>query len=719
VTILPMRLAIAAVTILAIATALALRDRASLFGFSPATAAAQLALERHFIAQTDTSRLRDTHRLLTSQPHPAGSPRDRELAGWIAQQFRSAGMEGVELTTHEVLLPEAREVAIEMTHPRSWHASMREPAVGKDDDTAIDPSAIGIPFHAYSASGTVEAPIVYAGDGQPADYDWLASHGVDVRGKIAIVRHTTPYSYRGYKALTAQHRGAAGLLIFSDPAFDGSARGTPYPDGPWGPDSRIERGGILFDFLVPGDPLTPGWASVAGAKRIAREAAVSLPAIVSAPLSAMDAREILASLGGAVAPAAWHGALSVPYRVGPGPARVRLRVQADMAITPIWTVTGLFRGTESPDDVVIVGNHRDAWVYGGVDPSSGTAALVELARTLGVTAKSGWRPKRSLLFASWDGEELALASSTEWGEQHAARLRDRAVAYLNVDSAASGSRFVAAAVPSLSRLLADVAQAVRDPSTGTPVAAVARERRNRERGIADENVADFIDARIGGGSDYTVFLNHLGVPVADISFDGPHGVYHSLYDTHRWVNEFGDPQFRYHAALVQLWGVAALRLTNADVLPIDPAASASRIREFVREIEPRLLSFPVRDRPSAQRQLDAVKSALETLSTAATSFDTVRSRAIEHGDRALQRRLNESLIGFERAFLDDRGLPGRPWYRHLVHAPKFNYHPEILPGIAASLEAGDEATLEAEIARFAAALQRATRVLSEIDPALR
>ena len=551
---------LAALAIAAAACSLPAAPRDIPYGFARGSARSQLDLERQFLSLPDRARIEAAHRELTRLPHPAGSVRDRELAEWTAKQFRDSGLQDVALTTHEVMLPQPIDIRLQMIHPRPWDLPQHEKPVS-DPDTQRDPRASGLPHHAFSASGEVTAPIVYAGRGAPRDYDWLAAHGVDVRGTIVLVRNSVPYSYRGFKAFVAQQRGAAGILMYSDPADDGGARGPAYPDGPWGPDSRIERGSIAYDFLIPGDPLTPGWPSLPGARRIAREKAVSLPAILSAPISSEDARPIFEALGGPAAPRDWQGALPISYRIGPGPARVRMTIRMDDAVRPVWTVTGRFPGTDTPDEVVIVGNHRDAWVYGGVDPSSGSAALVELARTLGVLAAEGWRPKRSIVFASWDAEELALTSSTEWAEQHEAWLRDRAVAYLNVDSAASGSQFVAGAVPSLTRLLTEVAQAVRDPVARVPISTVVRDRA-RAQGAAGpgDSGGTVIDDRLGGGSDYVPFLNFLGIPVADLAFDGPQGVYHSTYDTHGFVSRFADPGFRYHAALVQVWGLAALRL---------------------------------------------------------------------------------------------------------------------------------------------------------------
>jgi N-acetylated-alpha-linked acidic dipeptidase len=676
------------------------------FGFSLAHAQTHAQFERRFLQSTNPERIRDAHKLVADQPHMAGSARDRQLAEWIRDVFREAGLDDVAITEHQVLLPWPLETSVEMTAPRPWRASMRERPARGDRFTEAE---AGIPFHAYAASGDITAPVVYAGNGTPDDFDWLQAQGIDVRGKIVLVRSSVPYSYRGFKAFTAERLGAAGLIVFSDPADDGFAKGKTYPDGPWGPDSRIERGGIGYDFIVPGDPLTPGWASIDGARRIERSEARSLPSIVSAPLSFEDARVILEALGGPEVPSRWRGAGSFTYRAGPGRAVVRLRVRSDDSIRPIWTVTGLIRGTDRPDDVVIVGNHRDAWLYGGVDPSSGTAALVELARTLGELTRAGWRPQRSILFASWDAEEFALTSSTEWSEQHQDWLRRRAVAYLNVDSAASGQTLSLTAVPTLNRVLEEVASTVRDPATGLTLAAAARDRITRNTGAAPSGRAtDLVDNQIGGGSDYTAFLNHLGVPIADLSFEGPYGVYHSIYDTHDWVSRIGDPGFRYHAALVQLWGLVTMRLAGADVLPLDYEAYARELQGFVAEAERRWTRRPM---DLAVESLAPVNEAVVALRDAARQFATVRDAALEGPQPGDWQRINQQLLTAERGFLDPDGLPQRPWYRHVVYAPAFSYAPELLPGIAAALEDKDLPRARGQAERLAAAIRRVATAL--------
>jgi N-acetylated-alpha-linked acidic dipeptidase len=668
------------------------------FGFTAASASAHARIEQRFLAAPSADRIRTAHRYLADKPHLAGSERDRELAEWTRAEFIQYGLSDVEVITHDVLLPWPEEVSVAMGE---WRASMREEPIEGDAYTQISAAAAGIPYHAYAASGEATAPVVYAASGNPADYDALAHKGVDIRGKIALVRYSVPYSYRGFKALTAQQRGAAGILIYSDPEDDGAGKGDVYPKGPWGPESHIQRGGIVYDFLVPGDPLTPGWASTEGAKRIDPAEAVSLPKIISAPLSYKDARVLLDALGSPhVKKDAWTPPATLPV--------VTMKVRADDRVRPIWTVTGMIRGSERPDEVVIVGNHRDAWIYGGVDPSSGSAAMMELARSLAALTREGWRPRRSIVFASWDAEEFTLTSSTEWGEQFEERLKGRAVAYLNVDSAASGPHFTAAAVPALNRLIAEATGLVRDPRTRTPVAAVSRERGAKERGSLSMSQTDsLVNNRLGSGSDYTVFLNFVGMPIADLAFDGPYGVYHSIYDNHNWVARIGDPGFRYHVALVQIWGVLALRLASADVIPLDYTTYARAIAGFVREVEARA--------PASAAFADLHDAARE-LEQAAAAFDGDRARALAGNDPSAARQLNTRLLQVERALLDPGGIPGRPWYRHLVYAPKFTYAPEILPGIAEAVDARDESRTAREAARLASALRRAAGVLQPPNP---
>jgi N-acetylated-alpha-linked acidic dipeptidase len=700
---------LAGVTVLVGAGRIAGPEATAIYGFTARSAGQQRALENRFLNLPSPEKARAAHAFLTAEPHVAGTPRDRALAEWIRDRWREYGLDDVEMVEHEVLLPYPIEVRVEMTsraargNSQTWRASTREDPVRGDPFSERD---IGPAYHAYSASGEVSAPVVYAGSGNPPDYVWLAEHGVDIKGRIALVRYSVPYSYRGFKALVAEERGASGILIYSDPADDGFRKGKTYPDGPWGPESHIQRGGIVYDFRVPGDPLTPGWASVKGARRIAFAEATSLPHIMSAPLSWKDARVILEAMRGPETPASWQGGLPMMYHAGPTRSPVHMRVRMDDAVRPIWTVTARLTGTTHPDQLVIVGNHRDAWAYGGVDPSSGTASMMELARSLGTLAREGFRPKRTILFASWDAEEFTLTSSTEWGEQHAADLAGRVVAYLNVDNSVSGASFAAAAVPSLNRAVLEAADSVIDPDSGVSVAAAFQRSKRGPSALPGATGNELVNNRLGSGSDYTVFLNFLGIPVLDMSFSGPYGVYHSIYDDHVWMSKFGDPGFRYHAAMSRLWGVLALRLANADIVPLDHQAYAARIGEFVREVIDRA---PARDRHVLQALALAAGRFADAAHRMEARMDALLSGKV--ADPTASSAVNRALMAVEAAFTDRDGIPGRPWYRHLIYAPKPTYAPEVLPGVAEAVAAGDRARLADQVSRLTAALDRAATAL--------
>jgi N-acetylated-alpha-linked acidic dipeptidase len=675
----------------------------AVFGFRTASLASELDLERRFLALPSADRAREYHRFLTREPHVAGSERNKALAGWVRDRWTEYGIDEVSIVEHEVLLPWPEEVTIEM-RSQSWKATLFEDPIPGDPDTQKPM----LHYHAYSASGDVEAPIVYAASGNPENYDYLASKGIDVHGKIVVVRYSVPYSYRGFKALTAERRGAAGILIYSDPGEDGIKKGPVYPEGPWGNESHLQSGGIPYDFLVPGDPLTPGWSSVPGARRISKEEAVSLPKIVSAPLSARDARVLLETMSGADAPAEWQGGLGIKYRVGTG-ATVHLRVKLDDKVRAIQTVVGRIRGATLPNEQVILGNHRDAWIYGGVDPSSGTASLMDLARSLGALVRGGVRPRRSIVLANWDAEEFTFTSSTEWGEQYERELHDTAIAYLNVDSSTPGQTFTAAAVPSLNQFIAEAAAAITDPATGLPLPEAKRRSDEREQGaLPSASGAALVNNRLGSGSDYTVFLNFIGVPIVDMLFDGPYGVYHSQYDNHQWMERIGDPGFRYHEAMTKLWGVMALRLANADALPFDYRPYAAKIREFTDEIEKKYIGAS-----GASGALQPLHEAVARFEQAAEKAAVDQAAALASGDATALASVNRRLMRAERGFLDPAGIPGRAWYRHQIYAPKFTYAPELLPAIAEAIEAHDPARITAAVVQVNAALDRAAAALTQ------
>ena len=395
-------------------------------------------MKRQFKAAISPDSEKAFHREFTRTPHPAGTIHDKEVADYIAKTWREQGLEDVVIRQYDVLGSLPKEVVVEMTAPVAYKAALREAPYDADPDTK-NPEVRGA-WTSMSASGEVTAPIVYAHSGNPSDYEVLKQHGIDVKGKIVLVRYSNPYSYRGFKALTAQRMGAAGMLVYSDPAEDGYKKGKVFPDGPWGPETHIQRGAITYDFIVPGDPLTPGWASVPGAKRIAKEDAQSLPKIMAVPISWHDAKPLLEHMGGRWRPRTGRVVCRSSIELG-GVGQVHMKVAMDDSIAPYYVVEARIKGSDHPDEWVVLGNHHDAWEYGGVDPSSGTASMMEMTRSLGALLQKGQRPKRTLVFCSWDGEEVGLTGSTEWGEQFENELKQKAVAYINVDSSTSGARF--------------------------------------------------------------------------------------------------------------------------------------------------------------------------------------------------------------------------------------------------------------------------------------
>lgn len=684
----------------------------SIRGFSSSAAMAEFRLESELARNLSRDSTGAYFRHLTDEPHPAGSARNKELADWMARHFREWGLDHVQLHRYDVLLPWPRTVTVTMTAPTHYEATLREDAYPQDPHTAKDP---GLTYIGMSASGDVTGELVYASSGNPSDYDWLEQHGVNLKGKIALVRYSVPYSYRGFKALTAQQRGLAAVLIYSDPKEDGFTKGLTFPDGPWGPESHIQRGALTYDFMVAGDPLTPGYASVPGAPRIKASDALSVPKIMMVPMSYRDARPLLQALGGPDAPASWQGALGFTYHVGSGPATVRVKVDMDDSTRAIWVVEGRITGTDEPEKYVVLGNHRDAWVFGAVDPSSGTATQMELARTLGAQAKAGRRPKRTVVFASWDAEEWHLTGSTEWGEQFADDLRRNAIAYLNVDGSTSGAKFDAGAIASLNPLVAQVARDVKDPATSGSVldawgAALRTEQRDATIGggatheTAAKRPIDYPGNALGSGSDYTVFLNYLGVPIVEMSFNGPYGVYHSIYDNAYWMEHFGDPGFRYMTAMSEVWGRMALRLANAEHYPHDFALYASRVGGFID-------ALAAQQDVAANLDVSGVRAARDRWNASATALETALATTLASSPSAVRTQslaaMNEAMRSVEQALLNSDGIPGRPWFRHVLYAPRYTYAAMTLPGVQEAIEARDWARARVQLAIVAARLDAA------------
>jgi N-acetylated-alpha-linked acidic dipeptidase len=688
---------------------LALSDEPRLKGFTADATRQEMALEERFEALPESESIREWHRYFTREPHPATSARTEEIARFIAETWKAQGLEDVVIHRYDVLSSNPRRVEVEMVAPERYVPTLREDAYAEDPDTS-NPDVSGA-WTSFSASGDVTAAVVYANSGNPADYDVLRDNGIDPRGKIVIVRYSNPYSYRGFKALTAQREGAAAMIVYSDPAEDGFAQGDVYPDGPWGPESHLQRGGIAYDFIVPGDPLTPGWASTEGAHRIPVSEAVSVPKIVALPMSYRDMKPILERLRGPRAPDAWQGALPIDYRLGGDNVRLHVGVDMDTSIQPNYVVEARIRGSESPDEWVVLGNHHDAWVFGGVDPSSGTAAMMEMTKAFGALKRQGVRPQRTLVFCSWDGEEVTLTGSTEWGEEFSSELEKKTVAYLNVDSASSGSNLSVSAVGSLAPMIVEATKSLEDPSGVSLYDAWRTKKPNddlAEGALLDEAL---VTTRIGSGTDHTVFLNYLTRPVVDLTFDGPYGVYHSVYDDHFWVSRIGDPGFRYHRLLAQLWGVLALRLANAQILPYDFESYAGSIREFEWEVE----------------KLGTEEVDFTELRNRAREFRATARRLNEAIDRALDSgsigglELNRKLMDVEKNWRNPAGIPGRPWFKHVLYAPKYTYAAMVLPGIVEAIEKKDWDVARSQTALVSSALEKNTALLAsaldELPPA--
>ncbi len=659
-----------------------------IMGFTVARTAAENQAEARLKTDISPQEIQKHHRYFTAEPHPAGSERNNQLAQHIAELWKQQGWEDVVIHRYDVLNTAPRSVSLEMVAPVHYTASLRERPYDVDPDTKN--SAVSSAWLGLSASGEVTAPVVYAHSGNPEDYELLRKRGISVRGKIVLVRYSNPYSYRGFKALTAEREGAAAILIYSDPDEDGYKRGKVFPDGPWGPESHLQRGSITYDFMVPGDPLTPGWASVPGAKRIPLAGARSMPHIIGLPLSWQDAEPLLKNMDGPVAPKSWQGGLPIKYRLGGNRVRVHLKVDMDNSVKPNYVVEARIRGSEHPDELVVLGNHRDAWVYGGVDPSSGTASMMELSRAFGELKRQGMRPERTLVICSWDGEEIGLTGSTEWGEQFADELRQHQVAYLNVDSSASGPDLSASGVPSLATMMLQVTHTLQDPSGKSLYeawrASTLRKRREEHKTGAITDL-DLFDTQVGSGSDHTVFLNFLGRPVMLLEFDGPYGVYHSVYDDYYWINHIGDPGYRYHALLAKLWGLVALRLANADVLPFDFAYYGHQLRAYVKAVQQ---ERNMRDAPG-RLDLRPLLARIDEFQRASQTLNDTVAQQLAGGklDPGTVAQLNRGLMEVEGNWLAPDGIPGRPWFKHLIYAARYTYAHLELPGITEAVEKPD------------------------------
>jgi N-acetylated-alpha-linked acidic dipeptidase len=688
-------------------------DNSSLFGFRDATA--ELKSESRFLAVPDPKRAEEDLRILTQAPHIAGSPEDKATADYVAAKFREAGLD-TEIVEYRVWFNYPSEITVDMTAPAGvmMHGPSREHVEG---DPFQDDPRIPVPYNGMSPSGDVEAEVVYANYGSPEDFEKLAQMNVDVRGKIVLVRYGQ--NFRGVKTFVAQEGGAAGVIIFSDPADDGWKRGDMYPQGPWRPATGVQRGSVGYMFEFAGDPTTPGIASVPSlpdSKRTPPEQSAQMPKIPTTPLSYEDAWPILEHLGGPESPREWQGALPFTYHVGPGPSKVKMHLKQDYQYRTIWDVIGRIRGSEFPDEWVVAGNHRDAWVYGAVDPNSGTAAMLESVRGLGELLKSGWKPKRTMIIASWDAEEEGLIGSTEWGEEHADELQ-HAVSYFNMDVGVSGAKFGASAVPSLKEFLREVTKSVPSPQGGTVYESWRRANQagseffnpqetssSTFRPPVAQSRPDVPVGDLGSGSDYTVFLQHLGVPSTDISSTGAYGVYHSTFDDFTWFKKFADPDFVYEQEMARVYGLEALRMADADVLPFDYEEYGKEIRAYIDGAKKK-----------AESRFGNRMPDFSGAAEAARHFEEAGAKILSKEKKPPQdpSRLNHALGEAERALLLPEGLPTRPWYRHAIYAPGryTGYAAVVIPGVNEAIDAGDLERTRQQLAALTAALHGTASVL--------
>ena len=686
----------------------------SIPGFYPESIAGQQKVEKQFLAVPDPKLAEEHLRILTAEPHIASSPEDHKTAEYVAKKFREAGLE-TEIVEYRVWMNMPAEISVDIKGPKVPHTHVPTPERVSPDPFQSD-SPVVTAFNGYAPSGEAEGDVVYVNYGRPEDFKKLDDLKIDVRGKIVLVRYGE--NYRGVKPYIAQQRGAAGVIIYSDPIDDGYFKGDAYPKGPWRPETAVQRGSVKFMFKYPGDPTTPGIASTVNlpdSARVAPQTAVDLPKIPTTPLSYGDARPILENLAGPETPREWQGALPFTYHIGPGPARVHMQLKQNYQYRSIWNVIGKVPGSEYPDQWVLAGNHRDAWVYGAVDPNSGTAAMLEAVHGIGELLKSGWKPKRTIVFGSWDAEEQGLIGSTEWAEEHARQLSDAAV-YFNMDVAVSGPNFNSSAVPSLKQFVREVAKAVPSPA-GPSVYEVWKDQKRREAEktspslngtsarLPAANTGDVPVGDLGSGSDYTPFLQHLGIPSTDVGSTGPYGVYHSVFDNFNWFKKFGDPSFVYSQQMARIFGIQVLRMANADVLPFDFEDYGKEVATYIQAAQKKAgTTFKGKTLPDFKPALDAARR----LTTAGVTV--AKAQATPSNDPA---KLNRALTSAERALLLPDGLPNRPWFRHAIYAPGeyTGYAAVVIPGVNEAIDQGSPQATEEQINALANVLNRAAEVL--------
>lgn len=700
-----------------------------MLGFSVSHAADERSLEQRFNGLLNAADQRDWMLRMASEPNQVGSAHDRANAQFMLQQFRAWGWEA-DIETFSVLYPTPKRIALQMIAPTPFTAKLHEPAI-KGDRTSGN-TATGLPpYNVYGADGDVTGDLVYVNYGMQDDYKELDRRGIGVQGKIVIARYG--HGFRGLKPKLAHEHGAIGCLIYSDPRDDGYFAGDVYPYGGWRPADGVQRGTVVDWSLYPGDPLTPGVGATADAKRLPVAEAMSLMKIPVLPLSYADAQPLLAAIAGPVAPESWRGALPITYHLGPGPARVHLHVESYWSQKPIYDVIARIRGGELPDEWVVRGNHHDGWVFGAWDPLSGNVALMAEAKAIGALLQTGWRPRRTLIYASWDGEEGGMLGSTEWAETHALELQRHAVLYLNSDLIERGF-LDAEGSHSLQRLVTEVASGIRDPETGKTVLERLRASQRADAySDNDDQAAKLADAAasgadvpigaLGSGSDFTSFLQHLGIATLSVQYDGEGdngGIYHSSYDSFDHYLRFGDPGFAYGLAESQTVGHVMLRVADADVLPMQFSDLAGTYEGYIKELHKladdkrehaqklgalladkvfEISADPTRPvgPPAAESDVPyldfaPLDNAIEHLKRSGKAYDDAYQHAAEKGlalEAAKRGELDRLLQGLEQALTNDDGLPGRPWFKHLIYAPGIftGYQAKTMPGVREAIEA--------------------------------
>jgi N-acetylated-alpha-linked acidic dipeptidase len=697
-------------------------------GFPPALLGDELAREAEFMAVPNADTLRAQLIALSAVPHEAGTERSHHVAEMILARFRAFGLDA-SIEQFEALMPRPVDRALELVAPERYVAELREPALGEDPTSGQTDQ---LPtFNAYSPDGDVTGDLVFVNYGVPDDYRVLDSLGVSVRGKIVIAKYGG--SWRGIKPKVAAEHGAIGCLIYSDPRDDGYYVDDVYPKGPMRPWQGVQRGSVMDMPLYPGDPLSPGWASKPGSRRLAIAEARTIEKIPVLPISYGDALPLLRNLGGPVAPEAWRGALPITYHIGPGAAKVHLTVKFDWQTRPLYDVIARIPGSVYPDQWVIWGNHHDAWVNGAQDPLSGQVSLDEAARALGTLLKTGWRPARTIILAAWDGEEWGLLGSTEWAEEHQDELRTRGVAYFNGDALSSGW-FGASGSHSLQEFMREVARDVPAPlGKGSALDAaqahrheeLARSRSGRVRG-EDSEAPDtaFSIGALGSGSDYTAFIDHVTMPSVDISFGGAAraGIYHSIYDDYTFFLRFLDSTLSSEVAQARTGGTAVLRMADAPVLPFEFRTVAKTYGRYADEIS----RLAARSDTTKGLDLSQLKGAVARLDSAGQRFDTAMG-ALDAATpqqlasrRAALGRANQLIYETEQALGDTAGLPRRPWFRHLVYAPGFytGYGVKTMPGIREAVEERRPTEAQEQAARVTAAVLRLAGAVDRAAEAL-